>query len=80
MQTRQTPERFRIEALEERIAPIVHIFDPVPILENGAVEASGGSAGGTAAAALNGGPIVSEGHPIDGVPVPLNTPGVGPQL
>ncbi len=62
--------RFRIEKLEERIAPIIHPL--VPIGRNGAFEASGGRAGGTAA----GGAI--DGSPV-GAPVPLNNPGRGPQ-
>ncbi len=65
--------RLEIEELEERIAPIVHLFSPVPILTNGAVTASGGAAGGVAAA----GALGSTGQ-ISGFPVPLNTPGVGP--
>ena len=71
--------RFHIEKLEERIAPIVHRFSPVPIFANGAVQASNFAAGGTAAAVFNGGPIGSAGHPV-GFPVPTSTPGVGPSL
>ena len=62
-----------IEELEERIAPIVHPFGPVPITSNGAVGASGGSAGGTTAAST----VFGTGQ-ISEAPVPENTPGVGP--
>lgn len=86
MATRQAEDtriRFQIEKLEERIAPIVHMFAPVPIFANGAFAASTGNphlpigaAGGAAAVAAFGGPIASAGHPV-GAPVPCNTPGVG---
>ena len=66
--------RFRIEKLEERIAPIVHPF--VGVLGT-AMAASNGAAGGLAAHHHNGGPIASTGHPV-GAPVPQANPGVGP--
>lgn len=74
----ETKSRFRIEKLEERIAPIVHPF--VGVLGTAAA-ASGGAAGGTAA--VGAGAIGGPGNSPDGVspvnaPVPLNNPGVGP--
>jgi hypothetical protein len=65
--------RFRIEPLEERIAPVVH--EVVPVFDNGAFAASGGHAAGTNAEAPNG-PVGSEGHPVGDI-APVDNPGVG---
>jgi hypothetical protein len=75
-----TENRFRIEPLEERVAPVVHPL--VPVFANGAFAASGGNAAGTNAEAANvncpdcGGPLGSEGHPV-GLVAPVFNPGNG---
>ena len=70
----------KIEELEERIAPIVHGFSPggpaVGVFDIGTTTpcfVSSGAAGGNAAFAA-----VTGTDPITGVPIPANTPGVGP--
>jgi hypothetical protein len=66
--------RFRIEQLEERIAPVVHPL--VPVFANGAFAASDGNAAGGNAEVSRGGPLGSAGHPV-GTVAPVINPAVG---